>query len=156
MSLLPTDTTHNLYECDLVLWYQETVTRLQQRDFSHLDVEHLIEEIESLANRERRELRSRLFVLLCHYLKRLYIPSVPDYRGWEITIREQQRQLRPMLKDSPSLKNYASENFNEIWDDALAEVKANYPGVELPLDWTFSQTIEDLISLKLFSSSLFQ
>lgn len=156
MTFSPTATSGTLYEEDLVLWYQETAAKLQQRDFSHLDVESLIEEIESLANRERRELKSRLFVLLCHYLKRLYIPSVPDYRGWEVTIREQQRQLRQILKDSPSLKNYASENFNEIWDDALAEVKASYPGVALPLDWNFSQTIEDLISPELFSSSLFQ
>lgn len=156
MTLTPTDIDRALYEQDLVLWYHETITRLQERDFGQLDVDNLIEEIQSLANRERRELKSRLFVLLSHFLKRLYIPSTPDFRGWENTIREQQRQLRQILKDSPSLRNYAYENFHEIWEDAIEEVNANYPTVELPQAWTFTQTIDELIApellLKLSSS----
>ncbi|AFY61268.1 DUF29 domain-containing protein [Synechococcus sp. PCC 6312] len=149
MTLTPTKISHKLYEQDLVLWYQETLTRLQQRDFNQLDIENLIEEIESLANRERRELRSRLFVLLCHYLKRLYVPSEPDYRGWDATIRKQQRQLRQILKDSPSLKNYAHEQFSEIWHDALEEVNAAYPNVTFPQAWSLTQTIDELVSPEL-------
>ncbi len=149
MTLTPTRIATDLYEQDLVLWYQETITRLKQRNFNELDIDNLIEEIESLANRERRELKSRLFVLVCHYLKRLYIPSVPDYRGWEATIREQQPQLRQILKDSPSLKNYAHGQLSEIWDDALTEVHADYPDVTFPQAWNVSQTIDELVSPEL-------
>lgn len=145
MKLTPTQISTDLYEQDLVLWYEETITRLKQRDFNELDIDNLIEEIESLANRERRELKSRLFVLLCHYLKRLYVPSVQDYRGWENTIWEQQRQIRYILKDSPSLKNYVQAQFAEIWSDALEDVKRNYPDLELPQSWSFPQSIDQLI-----------
>ncbi|MDS3861458.1 DUF29 domain-containing protein [Thermosynechococcaceae cyanobacterium BACA0444] len=146
MTLTPTKISQDLYDQDLMLWYQETITRLKQHDFNDLDIENLIEEIESLANRERRELKSRLFVLVCHYLKRLYVPSRQDYRGWDATIREQQRQLRQILKDSPSLKNYAHAQFPEIWTDALEEVNANYPNVAFPQAWSLTQTIEELVS----------
>ncbi len=146
MTLTPTKISTALYEQDLVLWYQETISQLKQGDFNQLDVENLIEEIEHLVNRERRELKSRLFVLLCHYLKRLYVPSVQDYRGWEATIREQQRQLRQILKDSPSLKNYAHEQLPEIWDDALEEVNADYPNVAFPQAWSLTPTMDELVS----------
>jgi hypothetical protein len=147
MSLTSVQIDHDLYHRDLVLWYEETVARLQQGDFQHLDMENLIEEIVSLANRERRELKNRLFILLSHYLKRLYIVSTADYRGWENTIREQQRQIRQILQDSPSLKNYAYESFNEIWSDAIEEIKANYPDAELP--WAWTQTIDELVAPEL-------
>lgn len=149
MTLTPTDIDRDLYEQDLVLWYHETITRLQARDFRHLDIENLIEEIISLANRNRREVLSRLDVLFAHLLKRLYVPSAPDYRGWENPIREQQKQLRRIFQESPSLKGYARQIFNQAWHDAVEDVKANYPDVELPQAWTLTQTIDELISPEL-------
>ncbi|AFY60038.1 DUF29 domain-containing protein [Synechococcus sp. PCC 6312] len=147
--MTPTDVALNLYGQDLDLWYQETATTLQKRDFRHLDVDHLIEEILSLSNRNRREVLSRLDVLLSHLLKRLYVPSTPDYRGWENTIREQQKQLRRIFQDSPSLKGYARQIFDQAWSDAIVDVKANYPDVELPQAWTLTETIDELISPEL-------
>jgi len=38
--------------------------KLKARDFDHLDVDNLLEEIESLGRSERRELRNRLSVLI--------------------------------------------------------------------------------------------
>jgi hypothetical protein len=63
----------------------------------------LIEEIEGLAGRDRRELKNLIRVLLAHLLKRIYVKSPDNYRGWEIMIREQRQQLRDLLEQSPGL-----------------------------------------------------
>jgi len=49
-----------LYDRDFVAWCEDTVTKLKARDINGLDFENLIEEIQGLANRDRRELESRL------------------------------------------------------------------------------------------------
>ena len=44
-----------LYDRDLNLWLGEAITQLKAGDFQNLDVENLIEELEGLAGRDRRE-----------------------------------------------------------------------------------------------------
>lgn len=95
-----------LYEQDFALWIDDTVAKLKARNFEQIDLENLIEEIESLGRSEKRELENRLDVLFQHILKRVYVNSPNDYRGWRDTITEQRRQLKRLLKQSPSLKNY--------------------------------------------------
>lgn len=87
-------------------WCEETVAKLKARQLDALDIDSLIEEIEGLANRDRKELESRLRILLAHLFKRLYVISANDYRGWENTIDEQRSELELLLKHSPSLRNY--------------------------------------------------
>lgn len=137
-----------LYERDFFLWVADTVAKLKARNFAQLDLENLIEEIESLAGRERRELESRLDVLLNDLLKRCYIPTPENYRGWELTIREQRKQLQRLLKQSPSQRNYLSEVFNETWQVALADVRQDYPKIKFPDEWQFSRDVEAILSEK--------
>jgi hypothetical protein len=136
-----------LYERDFCLWVADTVAKLKARNFAQLDLENLIEEIESLAGRERRELESLLDVLLNHLLKRCYIPT-ENYRGWELTIREQRKQLQRLLKQSPSQRNYLSEVFNETWQVALADVRQDYPKIKFPDEWQFNRDVEAILSEK--------
>lgn len=75
-----------LYEQDFCLWVDETAAKLRAGEFDQVDWEHLVEEVEALARRARWELESRLRVLLSHLLKRSYIESPEDYRGWKNTI----------------------------------------------------------------------
>jgi hypothetical protein len=137
-----------LYERDFFLWVADTVAKLKARNFDQLDLENLIEEIESLAGRERRELESRLDVLLNDLLKRCYIPTPENYRGWELTIREQRKQLQRLLKQSPSQRNYLSEVFNETWQVALADVRQDYPKIKFPDEWQFNRDVEAILSEK--------
>ncbi len=62
----------NLYDQDFLAWIDDIFTKLKARDFDNLDLENLIEEVNSLGASQRRELLSRLTVLLEHLLKRLY------------------------------------------------------------------------------------
>ncbi|TVP67855.1 MAG: DUF29 domain-containing protein [Leptolyngbya sp. LCM1.Bin17] len=135
-----------LYDTDLALWLSETAAQLRAGNWAEMDIEHLIEEIEGLAGRDRKEVESRLDVLLAHLLKRLYVPNPQDYRGWENTIREQRKQLRRLFKQSPSLRNYAQAVFSEAWQDALDDVQANYPEITFPQQWPHQKDIDDLLS----------
>ncbi|MFZ9738471.1 MAG: DUF29 domain-containing protein, partial [Prochlorotrichaceae cyanobacterium] len=63
----------SLYEQDFLLWSEDTAAKLRARDFENLDLENLIEEVESLGRSDRKELLSRLVVIFEHLLKRLYV-----------------------------------------------------------------------------------
>lgn len=136
----------SLYDRDQHLWLEEAIAKLRVKDFQGLDLVHLIEELEIVAGRDRAEIESRLGVLLAHLLKRLYVQSEYDYRGWEITIREQRRHLKIALQQSPSLKRFFVEAFDRAWQDALIEVREDYPQVAFPDQWQFSQDVEILLT----------
>jgi hypothetical protein len=61
------------YESDLNLWVEITISQLKARNFDELDIDNLIEELEGLSGRDRRELKQRLTTLLEHLLKRCYV-----------------------------------------------------------------------------------
>jgi hypothetical protein len=136
----------SLYDRDQHLWLEEAIAKLRVKDFQGLDLAHLIEELEIVAGRDRAEIESRLGVLLAHLLKRLYVQSEYDYRGWEITIREQRRHLKIALQQSPSLKRFFVEAFDRAWQDALIEVCEDYPQVSFPDQWQFSQDVDILLT----------
>lgn len=136
------------YEQDLVVWFDDTVTKLKMRQFSNIDIDHLIEEIAGLAGRDRRELKNRMEVLFNHLLKRVYVNSPDDFRGWELTIREQRRQLQTLLEQSPSLRNDWAEAFSRAWTNALTDAQEDYPQSAFPTEWTYSSDIDALLSEK--------
>jgi len=140
--------TKTLYDRDFSLWLEETAARLRVRDFDRLDIDNLLEEIETLGRSERNELKSRLDTLLSHILKRVHVPIQDDYNGWERTIREQRKQIRRRLADSPSLKNYLPEIFDEVWKDVPIELKEDYPQFQFPSTWQFSRDIETILTEK--------
>ena len=66
------------YDQDFYGWTVEQVALLQNKQFDQIDLEHIIEEIESMGKAERNQLRNRLTVLLMHLLKWQYEPmSLP-------------------------------------------------------------------------------
>jgi hypothetical protein len=108
----------NLYETDFYAWTQKQVQLLRQRDLNNLDIENLIEEIDSLGKQERRELVNRLIVLIAHLLKWEYQTDRRS-RSWYLTIREQRSAIRQLLKESPSLKPYLPEAIADSYDRAV-------------------------------------
>jgi hypothetical protein len=142
-----------LYERDFALWIEDMAAKLKMQDVRHLDWDNLVEEIEALGRSEKHELENHLEVLLVHLLKRLYICSEYDYRNWQGTIQEQRNQVKRLLKRSPSLKQHFNEVFEEIYQDALAQVQEVYPQVEFPLTWTLNCEIEILLNEKFWESS---
>ncbi len=141
-----------LYDVDFAQWVAATVAHLKAREFDRLDLPNLIEEIETLGKRDKRELQSRLQVLLSHLLKRCYISSPNDFRGWELTIREQRRELQLLLEQSPSIKSYFLEILAKSWQDAWSEVSSDYPGVELPHICPFPLDTDAILSQRFWDN----
>jgi len=135
-----------LYDRDLARWYADTLIKLRAGDLENVDIEHLIEEIEGLAARDRRELKTRLKVLLAHLLKRIYVSGPENYRGWENTIDEQREQIQDLLTQSPSLRAYFAEVFEESWQRALNQVQKNYPETDWPISWPMNRTPEAILT----------
>ena len=147
MTMTQTQVAVSLYEQDYLLWIEDTVNKLQSRDIEGLDFENLIEEIESLGRSDKRELENRLEELLEHILKRKYV-NMPDcYRGWVESIIKQRNGLRKLLKNSPSLKPYFSQVFDEAYAEALKIVRNGYPQCEFPDTWLFSRDLEAMLNV---------
>jgi hypothetical protein len=91
------------YDQDFHAWTREQADLLRAGRLTALDVEHLLEELDSMGSRERRELTNRLKVLLGHLLKWQFQPERRS-RSWEATIKEQRLSLQDLLDDNPSLR----------------------------------------------------
>jgi hypothetical protein len=72
--------------------------------------------------------------------------SLPDcYRGWEVTLKRTQKQLRRVLKDSPSLRNYFVSIIEECYQDALINMRDEYDAI-FPDRLPFSEDIDQLLT----------
>jgi len=91
------------YEEDFVLWTRHQAALIRAGRFDLIDWENVAEEIESLGIGDRRELGSRLEVLMMHLLKWQFQPMHRS-RSWRSTIRNQRGRTERVLKQSPSLR----------------------------------------------------
>jgi hypothetical protein len=150
-TVAPTSSKTSLYDRDLNLWLEEAIAQLKCGDFQNLDVVNLIEELEGLAGRDRRELENRLTTLLEHLLKRCYVKSDRDYDGWVRTINRTRMEIRKILKQSPSFKNFANspELFQDAFDDALKLMQSDpdYKSVSFPDTWQFRREIDIILNV---------
>jgi hypothetical protein len=124
----------SLYETDYQKWIDTTIEKLRLQDYSNIDWENLIEEIEDMGRSERKSLKSNLIVVLTHLLKWQY---QPEFRSgsWKGSIVEHRRRIREALSDSPSLKHYLEEVFAGCYLDAVEQASAE---TGLPVE-TFPQ-----------------
>ncbi len=109
------------YDQDFFAWTEEQARLLRAGEFSQLDVENIAEEMEDMGRSIRRELRSRLALLVMHLLK---WQCQPAYRSpsWSATIGEQRQQISELFEESPSLKSFPQDNLLKI--HKLAVTKA--------------------------------
>ena len=139
----------NLYDRDYLQWIDDTVNKLQIGDFANLDMDNLIEEIEDLGRSQKRELNSRLKMLLEHLLKRIYVNMPQEFNGWERTIREQRSQIELELNSCPSLRSQWHDSFDSAWNVALKYIRRDYQhkGFDFPDTWQFSRDINAILDI---------
>jgi len=106
------------YEEDFYLWIFHNADLLRQGKFAEADIENIVEELESMGRRDKRELISRFTVLLSHLLKWQF-ESERRSKSWEPTIDEQRVQIHLILKDSPSLKYQLDDKIAESYISAI-------------------------------------
>ncbi len=112
-----------LYDTDYLRWIETTVEKLRDRDYSNIDWENLIAEIEDMGRSECRSLQSNLVVIILHLLKWQFQPE-RRIGSWKGSIVEDRRRIRKTLKDSPSLKPYLEEVLVECYADAVEQASA--------------------------------
>jgi hypothetical protein len=96
------------YDKDELEWTEETADLLRKGKLSEIDKETLAEVLEDMGKNLRRELKSKLRVLIMHLLKYQYQP-IARSSGWLGTIREQRASMIDLMEDSPSLKKLLSQ-----------------------------------------------
>ncbi|CAK0763846.1 conserved hypothetical protein [Gammaproteobacteria bacterium] len=122
----------NLHDQDFYAWTQQQLEIMRLGDLSKVDLENWMDEIESMGASERRELESRIIVLLQHLLKWQFQPNQRS-GGWLGTIDEQRTQLEILLRQSPSLKRLYPES-----------VVLAYPKARRKAAWETGATLQSL------------
>lgn len=132
------------YEKDVVAWAMEQAALLRAGNLSALDIEHIAEEIEDVGKSEKRELASRMAVLLSHLLKWQHQPG---RRGssWTRTLKEQRKAIAAAMRQTPSLKASLSDVdwLSGVWADAVTKAVDETGLDNFPEDcpWSMDQVL---------------
>jgi len=134
-----------LYELDSYLWIEKTIEVLKTQNLNDLDIENLIEELESLGKRDFNKVRSLLrqimvHLLLLEYWSEEYWSEEYDrnHRHWRGEIVAFRDDLQENL--TTTLKNKLIEEMEQIYSVAL-NVVINKTGLlqdDIPLDCPYS------------------
>ena len=107
---------HNFYA-----WTQEQVNLLKTGQLDQVDWQNIAEEIEDMGRSEKRQLESRLEILIIHLLKWQFQPSLRS-RIWQLTIKEQRLRLEKLLGKNPSLQPHLTVTIEDVYP--LATISA--------------------------------
>ena len=106
------------HENDFYAWTQQQAHLLKTGQLNQIDWCHIAEEIEDMGRSEKRELESRLEVLLMHLLKWQFQPNLRS-RSWQLSIKEQRLRLEKLLKENPSLNSILTDSLEKIYQIAI-------------------------------------
>jgi hypothetical protein len=137
---------NSLYERDFYAWANEQASLLRAGRLSEADIETIAEEIESIGRGEKRELVSRLKVLLTHLLKWQFQPALRG-NSWRLSIEEQRREVADHMADNPSLKDRLPGALASAYAGAILAA-ARESGLDRKTfpstcAWSFEQMMED-------------
>ena len=104
-------TTH---EKDFYAWTNEQVQLLKTGQLNQIDWQNIAEEIEDMGRSEKRQLESRLEILIMHLLKWQFQPNLRS-RSWQLTIKEQRLRLEKILQKNPSLQPNLTEAIEDVY-----------------------------------------
>ena len=134
-----------LYDQDFFAWANEQAHLLRAGKLSDADIEHIAEEIESMGKTEKRELVSRLAILLLHLLKWRHQPS---HRGksWRLTIANARDDITDHLEDNPSLKAMLDSAMEQAYRTArrkaAIETEFDEDDFAAHCPWSFAQAVD--------------
>lgn len=118
--------TSTLYDKDFYAWIYHNIELVKAKKWDDIDTDILIDELESMAKRDRHELVSHLMILIAHLLKwQFQFKQLSkkwqefDGKSWQRSITEQRIQIQEQLKMSPSLKSYFNEAIDKAYPNAL-------------------------------------
>ena len=154
--------TASLYDRDFYLWARDQAEAMRLlRDsasglgnlaasLQRVDWNNLIEELNDLAGRDRRELRGRIETIVEHLVK-LELSTARDPRfGWMDTVQRSRDEVVQLFEDSPSLRREiatlaAAPGIDRRAKTAVDDLvrRGEIPGGMTPPTYTVAQILED-------------
>jgi len=138
-------TTTTLYDRDFYAWLNEQAGLLRAGRLSELDIENLAEEIECLARGDKRELTSRLKILLIRLLKWRFQPGHRS-GSWRHRVTVARMEFADILNDSLSLAPQMPSVIESAYKSARLHVaaKSGFAEAMFPTacPWIFDQVAD--------------
>src|SRR5947207_3029560 len=121
-----------LFEADETAWLEAMAELVRHGRLKELDYPHLAEYLADMARRDRREVESRLAVLIAHLLKWQHQPKKRS-ASWRVTIEGQRQELVRLFR-SAALRNHAADVLADVYSDGvrLAAAETELPGSTFP------------------------
>ena len=134
----------SLYETDETAWLEKMSRFITKGQYERLDYKNLSEFLSDMAKRDKREVRSRLRVLLAHLLKWDFQPRKRS-GSWSSTIRTQRADLIDLLS-SKTLKNHAQKILNETYETAVKNAidETGLPEEKFPAECPY--TLDEILT----------
>jgi uncharacterized protein DUF29 len=134
------------YDRDFYAWTNEQAALLRAGKLGQADLAHIAEEIESMGKTEKRELVSRLTVLMLHLLKWRFQPELRS-TSWRLSVEEQRIQVASHLGDNPSLKTLLATAIADAYRLAVIGARRE-TGLSAATfasfcPWSFEQMMDD-------------
>ncbi|WP_017304435.1 DUF29 domain-containing protein [Spirulina subsalsa] len=129
-----------IYEQDFHLWLEDTIQKLTHHQFSELDIEHLIAELQDLGKSDKNALESNLMILLAHLLKLTIQADAPQMikGSWYSSVDEHRQRVLSQLVEIPSLKSYLETALIKAYPRsrklAIKEGKRASFGIRIPAE----------------------
>ena len=127
------------HDQDLYEWAKQNAQLIREGRFDEIDAENIADELEAMSGSQRRELLSRLTVLITHLLE-WWHQQANRGRSWLTTIVQQRIHIMTLLDESPSLKRFLPELAERAYGDArkVASIETGLPIDTFPSECPFS------------------
>ena len=135
------------YGVDVFAWTRAQATLLRDRRFGEIDLNNLIEEIESLGNEQIHSIESYMVVLVEHLTKLAVSQDQNPRRVWCNSVGHARGGIARRLKRAPSLRRQLPEIFVDAWSDARRDARGGLHESEEHLvpntpPFTFEQALD--------------
>ncbi|QDV34343.1 DUF29 domain-containing protein [Tautonia plasticadhaerens] len=134
----------SLFERDETAWLEAMSKLIRQGRLDEVDSSNLAEYLSDMARRDRREVTSRLSLLIAHHLKWIH---QPDRRSgsWRATVEVQRQELSDLL-ESGVLRGHATEVLPRAYANGVRQAAAEMglPASTFPENCPFS--LDEMLS----------
>jgi hypothetical protein len=111
-----------LYDADFYVWAVEQAELLRAGRFDALDLDHLIEEVEGLADIKLSAVLNSARVVMEHLLKLQYSPASDPRNGWRASVREHRRRVETDL--TPRIAQIFADELPRLYRMAREDAQA--------------------------------
>jgi Domain of unknown function DUF29 len=147
MAVRMLETLPSLHDLDETAWLDAMAELARQGRGDALDLPNLAEYLADMARRDRREVESRLVVLMAHLLKWEHQPERRS-RSWRCTVIEQRQELR-RLAARGVLRAHAEDVLADVYPEAIERAAAETGLAGKVFPETLPFTLEQLLDVDL-------